>query len=158
LLTSSLRQPPADARDPRVKSLNYLNNALARLEARQRGGDEALLLNATGAVCEVSVANVFAVRDGELLTPPGTDGALEGITRATVLELAGSLGIPAREQTLGRFDLFAADEVFVTGSAAGLVPIRSLDGRPIGDGGPGPIYEKIREAFLEAAPSRGTAF
>ncbi len=158
LLTSSLRQPPADARDPRVKSLNYLNNALARLEARQRGGDEALLLNASGAVCEVAVANVFAVRDGGLLTPPGSDGALEGITRATVLELAVSLGIPAREQTLGRFDLFAADEVFVTGSAAGLVPIRSLDGRPIGDGAPGPIFEEIREAFLEAAPSRGTAF
>jgi branched-chain amino acid aminotransferase len=138
-----------------VKSLNYLNNALARLEARQRAGDEALLLNAAGAV---SVANVFAVRDGALLTPPGTDGALEGITRGTVLELAGSLGIPAREQTLGRFDLFAADEVFVTGSAAGLVPIRSLDGRPIGNSDPGPIYAKIREAFLETAPSRGTAF
>jgi branched-chain amino acid aminotransferase len=158
LLTSSLRQPSADSRDPRVKSLNYLNNALARLEARQRGGDEALLLNAAGAVCEVSVANVFAVRDGELLTPPGTDGALEGITRATVLELAEPLGIPAREQTLGRFDLLAAEEVFVTGSAAGLVPIRSLDGRPIGNAGPGPIYAKISEAFLEAAPSRGTAF
>jgi branched-chain amino acid aminotransferase len=158
LLTSSLRQPSADARDPRVKSLNYLNNALARLEARQRGGDEALLLNATGAVCEAAVANVFAVRDGGLLTPPGSDGVLEGITRATVLELAVSLGIPAREQTLGRFDLFAADEAFVTGTAAGLVPIRSLDGRLIGKGGPGPIYEEIRKAYLDAAPSRGTAF
>jgi branched-chain amino acid aminotransferase len=158
LLTSSLRQPSADARDPRVKSLNYLNNALARLEARQRGGDEALLLNAAGAVCEASVANVFAVRDGELLTPPAIDGALEGITRATVLELAGPLGIPAREQTLGRFDLLAAEEVFVTGTAAGLIPVRSLDGRPIGNADPGPIYAKISEAFLAAAPSSGTAF
>ena len=97
LVTSSLRRPPADALDPRVKSLNYLNNVLATLEARQRGADDALLLNQAGMVAEAAVANVFVHRDGELLTPPPTDGALEGITRATVLELAGALGIPARE-------------------------------------------------------------
>jgi branched-chain amino acid aminotransferase len=158
LLTSSWRRPPADVLDPRVKSLNYLNNVLAKLEAKQRGGDEALLLNAAGAIAETSVANVFAVREGDLLTPPASDGALEGITRATVLELAASLGIPARAQSLGRFDLFAAAEVFLTGSGAGLVPVRSLDGRPIGAGGPGPVYEKIWSAFLETAPGRGTPF
>ena len=132
LVTSSLRRPPADVLDPRVKSLNYLNNALAVLEARQRGADDALLLNTAGAIAEAAVANVFALRSGELLTPPGSDGALEGITRATVLEIAPELGIPARETTLGRFDLFAAEEVFLTGSGAGIVPVRSLDGRPLG--------------------------
>jgi branched-chain amino acid aminotransferase len=156
LLTSSVRRPPADVLDPRVKSLNYLNNVLAKLEARQRGGDEALLLNASGGVAEASVANVFVVRDGVLATPAPTDGALEGITRASVLELAASLAIPASEKALGRFDLFAADEVFLSGTGAGLVPVRSLDERPIGAGGPGPVYERIRKAFLEAAPALGT--
>jgi branched-chain amino acid aminotransferase len=141
-----------------VKSLNYLNNVMAKLEVKQRGGDEALLLNAAGAIAETSVANIFVVRDGDLLTPPSSDGALEGITRATVLELATSLEIPARTQSLGRFDLFAADEVFLTGSGAGVVPVRSLDGRSIGAGGPGPVCEKIWSAFLEAAPGRGTPF
>ena len=158
LLTSSWRRPPADVLDPRVKSLNYLNNVLAKLEAKQRGGDEALLLNAAGTIAEASVANVFAVRNGNLLTPPSSDGALEGITRATVLELAAFLGIPARTQTLGRVDLFAANEVFLTGSGAALVPVRSLDGRSIGDGRPGPVFEKIWSAFLETAPGRGTPF
>jgi branched-chain amino acid aminotransferase len=158
LLTSSWRRPPADVLDPRVKSLNYLNNVMAKLEAVQRGGDEALLLNAAGSIAEASVANLFVVRGGDLLTPPSSDGALEGITRATVLELAASLGIEARTQSLGRFDLFAAEEVFLTGSGTGMVPVRSLDGRTIGAGGPGPVYEKIWSAFLEAAPGRGTPF
>ena len=150
LVTSSLRRPSPDVLDPRIKSLNYLNNALAKLEARQRGADEALMLNASGMVAEASVANVFVVRDGVLLTPPATDGALEGITRATVIELASALGIPIREQTLSRFDFFAADEAFLTGSGAGLVPVRSLDDRSIGSGNPGPVYEKVRAAFAEA--------
>jgi len=158
LLTSSWRRPPADVLDPRVKSLNYLNNVMAKLEAKRRGADEALLLNAAGSIAEASVANLFAVRDGDLLTPPSTDAALEGITRATVLEIAASLGIPARTQSLGRFDLFAADEAFLTGSGAGLIPVRSLDGRRIGAGTPGPIYEKIRCAFLDTAAQRGTPF
>ena len=144
--------------DPRVKSLNYLNNALAKLEAKQRGADEALLLNAAGMIAEAAVANVFVVRDGELLTPPPTDGALEGITRAAVMELGASLGFSVLEKTIGRFDLFAADEAFLTGSGAGIVPVRSLDGRTIGNGTPGPIYEKLRSAFLAAAPTMGTAF
>jgi branched-chain amino acid aminotransferase len=150
LVTSSLRRPSPDVLDPRIKSLNYLNNALAKLEARQRGADEALMLNANGMVAEASVANVFVVRDGVLLTPPATDGALEGITRATVIDLASALGIPVREQTLSRFDFFAADEAFLTGSGAGLVPVRSLDDRRIGSGDPGPVYEKVRVAFAEA--------
>jgi len=155
LVTASLRRPPPDVLDPRVKSLNYLNNVLAKHEARMRGADEALLLNLSGQVAEAAVANVFVVRAGELATPPGSDGALEGITRLTILEIAGALALPARERSLSRFDLIAADEVFLTGSGAGLVPVRSLDGRVVGAGVPGPTFAKLRAAFLDAAPSLG---
>jgi branched-chain amino acid aminotransferase len=158
LVTSSLRRPSPDMLDPRVKSLNYLNNVLAKLEARMRGADEALLLNAAGLVAEAAVANVFVVRSGELLTPPASDGALEGITRATVLELAHGLGIPACERSLGRFDLLAAQECFLTGSGAGLVGVRALDGRPIGAGAPGPLLAKLEAAFADACVSLGTPF
>ncbi len=103
-----------------------------------------------------AVSHRLLVRGGELLTPPGTDGALEGITRATLMELAGGLGIPARERTLGRFDLFAADEVFLTGSGAGIVPVRSLDAQTIGSGAPGPIFTKLKTAFADATVSLGT--
>ena len=157
LVTSSLRRPSPDVLDPRIKSLNYLNNVLAKLEARQHGADEALMLNAQGMVAETSVANVFVVRDGVLYTPPGVDGALEGITRATVMELAAMLGIGVREQTLSRFDFFAADEAFLTGSGAGIVPIRSLDARSIGAGRPGPVFEKVRVAFSESVAEFGTS-
>jgi branched-chain amino acid aminotransferase len=155
LVTSSLRRPGPDVLDPRVKSLNYLNNVLAKLEARSRGADEALLLNSAGLVAEAAVANVFAVRGGELRTPPASDGALEGITRATVLELARELGIPAQERSLGRFDLLAAEECFLTGSGAGLVGVRSLDGRPIGAGAPGPVLARLDAAFEAAAALLG---
>jgi branched-chain amino acid aminotransferase len=155
LTTSSLRRPPPDVLDPRVKSLNYLNNVLAKLEARRSGADEALLLNAHGHVAEASVANVFVVRAGRLLTPPVTDGALEGITRRTVLELAGRDSIPAVERTLGRFDLLAADEVFLTGTGAGIVPVGSLDGRSIGRGGPGPVTLQLTAAFDRYARQAG---
>ncbi len=158
LITSSYRRPPADVLDPRVKSLNYLNNALAKLEARQRGADEALLLGLDGRVAEASVANVFALREGALLTPPAVDGALEGITRRSVLELARAAGISAREQSLGRIDFFAAEEAFLTGSGAGIVPIRSLDGRALGAGRPGPVYRQLHAAYLAAVDRLGTPF
>jgi branched-chain amino acid aminotransferase len=158
LVTVSLRRPPADVLDPRVKSLNYLNNALAKLEARQRGADEALLLNHAGMVAEASAANVFAAIGGRLLTPPPTDGALAGLTRAGVLELAAELGIPAEERTLGRYDLFAADEVFLTGSGAGIVPVRRFDGRTVGAGAPGPLTARIAAAFPDYALRCGTPF
>jgi branched-chain amino acid aminotransferase len=157
LATSSWRRPGADVLDPCVKSLNYLNNSLAKLEARQRGADEALLLNARGTIAEASVANVFAVRDGGLATPPPTDGALPGITRLTVLELARELGIPAAERSLGRADLFAADEVFLTGTGARIVPVSSLDGRPLGSC-PGAVTKRIVEAFDARTRSTGTPF
>jgi branched-chain amino acid aminotransferase len=149
LITSSLRRPSADVLDPRIKSLNYLNNVLAKAEARRQGADEALLLNAQGHVAEASVANVFVVRAGRLLTPPTSDGALDGITRAAVLELAQSFGIPTEVRTLGRIDLFAADEAFITGTGAGVLRIAALDGEPIGRPEPGPIGERLRNALLE---------
>ena len=156
LVTVSVRRPPADVLDPRVKSLNYLNNVLAKREARLRGADEALVLNARGDIAEAAVANVFCVRGGALLTPPATDGALEGITRRTVLELARELAIPASECTIGRFDLFACSEAFLSGSGAGLVPVRSLDGERLG--GPGPVFARILRAFLDAAPALSVPF
>ncbi len=131
LITSSLRRPAGDVLDPRVKSLNYLNNILAKREANLRGADDALVLNAQGLVAEASAANIFALKGNLLDTPPPTDGALEGITRRTVLEIASELGLETRERSLGRFDLFAADAVFMTGTRAGLVPVASLDGSPI---------------------------
>ena len=156
LITSSWRRPPPDVLDPRVKSLNYLNNALAKQEARRQGADEALLLNAAGTIAEASVANVFAVREGVLLTPPATDGALEGITRRTILELAAEAGIQAAERTLGRFDLFAASEVFLTGSGAKVVPVRALDGQALGSGKPGPVTRQLGKAFEAFARRTGT--
>jgi len=156
LVTSSWRRPPPDVLDPRVKSLNYLNNAMAKLEARRRGADEALLLNASGHVAEASVANVFALRQGVLATPPATDGALEGITRGAVLELAGREGIATAERTLGRFDLLGAEEVFLTGTGARIVPVRSLDGELIGKGEPGPVTRRLTAAFVALANSTGT--
>ena len=158
LVTVSVRRPPADALDPRIKSLNYLNSVLAKREARLRGADEALILNASGMVAEASVANVFAVRDGALATPPATDGALAGITRASVLEIAARAGIEAREATLGRFDLLDADEVFVTGTGARIVPVASLDGASIGAAGSDahPLTDRISAAFAGYVEQNGT--
>ena len=158
LVTVSVRRPALDAVDPRVKSLNYLNNALAKREARLRGADEALILNAAGAIAEASVANVFALRGRTLATPPPTDGALEGITRRSVLELAPGLGLAPVERSLSRVDLLGADEVFLSGTGAGLVPVRALDGQPIGTGEPGAGFAKMRAAFLALTKTLGVPF
>lgn len=131
MITSSLRRPAGDVLDPRVKSLNYLNNVLAKREANLRGADDALVLNAHGLIAEASATNVFAIQGNRLDTPPVTDGALEGLTRRTVIEIGRELGLDVHERSLGRFDLYAADAVFLTGTRAGLVPVGSLDGSPI---------------------------
>jgi branched-chain amino acid aminotransferase len=158
LVTVSVRRAALDALDPRVKSLNYLHSVLAKLEARQRGADEALLLNAAGAVAEASVANVFVWRRGALRTPLTTDGALEGVTRDTLLEIARELDIPAREETLGRHDLLSADEVFLCGTGIGIAPVRSLDGRELPGVLPGPLTSKLALAHRERLQSEGTPF
>jgi branched-chain amino acid aminotransferase len=128
LITSSLRRPAGDVLDPRVKSLNYLNNVLAKREANLRGADDALVLNGQGLIAEASATNVFAILGNRLDTPPVSDGALEGLTRRTILEIGDDLGLEVRERSLGRFDLYAAEAVFLTGSRAGLIPVGSLDG------------------------------
>ena len=150
LITSSLRRPPADVLDPRVKSLNYLNNVLAKREATLRGADDALVLNARGLIAESSATNVFALTGRTLDTPPTTDGALEGLTRRTVMELGGELGLEVRERSLGRFDLYAADAVFLTGTRAGIVPVSSLDGSPIAKTG-WSVVRELMAAFARRA-------
>jgi branched-chain amino acid aminotransferase len=146
LITSSLRRPAPDVLDPRVKSLNYLNNVLAKREATQRGADDALVLNAQGLVAEASATNIFALQGDRLVTPPATDGALEGITRRSVLEIAADLEFETCERSLGRFDLYAADAVFLTGTRAGIVPVHSLDGSALAQVGR-PRLERIRSEF-----------
>jgi branched-chain amino acid aminotransferase len=154
MITSSVRRPQSDVLDARVKSLNYLNSVLSKGEARRLGADEALVLNSSGHIAEASVANVFALRDGELVTPPTTDGCLDGITRQCVLELAGQLGIPTRVTSIGRMDLFRAREVFLTGTGAGLVRVASLDGERLG-GDAAPVFERLYAAHRELVVSGG---
>jgi len=159
LVTVSVRRPTADSLDPRVKSLNYLSSVLSRREANLRHADEALVLNDSGLVAEASVANVFAVLGGELVTPPATQGALEGITRGALLDLARELGISAAERPLGRFDLFAADEVFLSGTAARVVPVATLDGQPIGTGsGERPVTVQLAAALARLGDTTGVPF
>jgi branched-chain amino acid aminotransferase len=146
VIVASTRQAPADVVDPRIKSLNYLNRLLARLEAARAGADEAFMLNARGHLAEGTTDNVFVVREGTLLTPPASDGALEGITRDAVLGLARELGIPAREASLGTYDLRSADEAFLVGTGAGLVAIERIDGRAL-PACPGPVFVRISKAF-----------
>lgn len=147
LVTVAERRPMGDALDPRIKSLNYLNNVMARMQARRQGADEALVLNREGAVAEASVANLFVVKGGLVRTPPTTDGCLDGITRLTVLELAAQQGIETRIERLGRIDLLSADEVFLTGTGAGVVRVREFDGQVIGNGEPGPTTTALANAY-----------
>lgn len=147
MATVAERRPMGDALDPRIKSLNYLNNVMARMQARRQGADEGLVLNREGAVAEASVANVFVVKDGLLRTPPTTDGSLDGMTRRTVLELASELGMDARVERLGRIDLLSADEVFLTGTGAGIVRVREFDRQLIGGGEPGQVTGALTDAY-----------
>jgi branched-chain amino acid aminotransferase len=155
MITSSYRRPNPDVQDVAVKTLNYLGSVLAKQEARQRGADEALLLNQSGRVSEASVANVFALRGRTLLTPPPIDGCLEGINRGAVLEIAADLGFSVAECSLGRRDLLLADEVFLTGSGAGVIGVRSLDGRAIGRGRTGEVTLDLERRHRALAESEG---
>jgi branched-chain amino acid aminotransferase len=131
------------ALNPAIKSLNYLNNILAKIEANNAGVEEAVMLNAEGFVAECTGDNLFIVKDGELLTPPLSAGALYGITRRVVMELAEEEGCRVSEPNLTRYDLFNADECFLTGTGAEIVPVVKIDGRIIGNGRPGPITQKL---------------
>ena len=148
MVTTSVRKPPPDVLNPEVKSLNYLNSVMAKREARLRGAHEGLVLNMQGTVAEASVANVFAWIDGTLVTPPTVDGALPGITRATVIQLARELGIETQVRSIGHAELMRAEEVFLSGAGARLVPIGRLDTVAIG-AGKRPVLERIDQAFHE---------
>ncbi|MEB4592021.1 branched-chain-amino-acid transaminase [Candidatus Thiothrix sp. Deng01] len=145
-IIASTRRLTPDRLDSRIKSLNYLNAILARMEANYAGVEEAILLNDRGCVAEGTADNLFIVSDGVLLTPPATEGALAGITRQTVLELAEAGGIPAREAVLTPYDLYNADECFLTGTGAKLIPVREIDGRKMA-ACPGLRYQQLSQAF-----------
>lgn len=155
IVTSATRQVSHEAVDPRVKSLNYLKNVLAKLDAARAGADEAIMLNAEGFIAECTADNLFVVRDGTLLTPSPQDGALEGITRGAVLQLAAEAGMTAREGRLTRFDVHTADECFVTGTGAEVMPVIEVDGRRVGDGRPGPWTTRLATAFHALARREG---
>jgi len=149
IVTVSTIRNHAAALSPRIKSLNYLNNILAKIEGLQAGCVEALMLNQKGEVAECTGDNIFLVTRGQLLTPPVDAGILEGITRAVVIELAVEAGIPVREIPLTRHDVYIADECFLTGSAAEVVPVVKVDSRRIGDGRPGPVTRQLLTRFHE---------
>lgn len=149
LMTSSLRRIGPDMFDVRIKSLNYLNNILAKIEANQAGCLEAVMLNSKGFVTECTGDTIFISANGTLKTPPLTDQALEGITREVIMKLAAEAGIPVRETSLTQYDLYVADECFLTGTGAELMPVIRIDGRVIGEGKPGAMTRRIMDLFRE---------
>lgn len=146
LIVASTRRLAGDQLDSRIKSLNYLNQIMARLEANSAGADEAVVLNQQGFVAEGTADNIFIGRDGMLLTPPVTDGALEGVTRGIVLEIAEALAIEVNECSLTTYDLFTADECFLTGTGAELIPVAEIAGRSM-RASPGPLFKMVAEQF-----------
>ena len=153
-ITVSVRRNPAESLPPNVKSLNYLNNILAKIEANYKGGDEAIFFDTNGYVSEWSGDILYVIKTGEIVTPT-TLNTLRGVTRMVLLEIARSLGITVREQNLGYFDLYSADEVICTGTAAEMAPITWIDGRVIGSGRPGPITRQLMAAFKTVTENEG---
>jgi branched-chain amino acid aminotransferase len=156
IVTCATRRSNPAALNPAVKSLNYLNNVMARIEANLAGADEALMLNDAGNVAECTADNVFIVKRGQVMTPPVTAGALRGITRSLVFEIAAEFGIKVQEADITRHDVFVADECFLTGTAAEIVPVVKADGRSIGNGKPGPITTRIIARFRQVTRETGT--
>jgi len=135
------------ALNPAIKSLNYLNNILAKIEANNAGVEEAVMLNAEGFVAECTADNLFIIKNGEVFTPPNSAGALYGITRQTVIDLAQTAGLKVTEPDLTRYDLFNADECFLTGTGAEIMPVVKIDGRIVGTGRPGPLTRELVEKY-----------
>jgi branched-chain amino acid aminotransferase len=156
VVTVATRRMSASALNPAIKSLNYLNNVLARLEANLANADEALMLNDQGNIAECTADNVFIVKHGQIMTPPITAGALRGITRSVVFDIAAELKIKISEPELTRHDLYIADEAFLTGTAAEVIPMINVDGRIIGNGKPGPITKRTIERFRALTRETGT--
>ncbi len=145
----------SEAVNPRIKSLNYLNNILAKIEAINAGCMEAVMLNAQGAVAEATGDNIFAVRGNVLRTPPVNEGILEGITRDMVIRLAREAGYTVREERMSRYDLYTADEVFLTGTAAEVIGVVNIDRRQIGAGVPGPVTCRLEQMYRQYANANG---
>jgi branched-chain amino acid aminotransferase len=144
-----------NAVNPAIKSLNYLNNILAKIEANIAGVEEAIMLNAEGFVAECTGDNIFIVKDGQMFTPPLSAGALYGITRGVVMGLAREAGLPVSEPNLTRYDLFNADECFLTGTGAELIPVTKIDGRVIGSGKPGPVTKSLVRTYHALTQASG---
>ncbi len=156
VVTCATRRTNPASLNPAVKSLNYLNNVMARIEANLAGADEALMLNDQGNVAECTADNVFVIKNGQIFTPPISAGALRGITRAVAFEIAAELGIRITETDITRHDVFVADECFLTGTAAEVIPVIRADGRSIGAGKPGPISTRMIARFREITREGGT--
>ena len=156
VITVPTRRINPAALAPTIKSLNYLNNILAKIEAANVGFQEAFMLNDQGYISECTGDNVFTVHKGQLFTPTIASGALSGITRGVVLEIAAELGVPVKEVNMTRYDVWVADECFLTGSAAEVIPVTAADGRMIGSGVPGPWTAKFMEAFKKRVLTDGT--
>lgn len=156
IITSTYRQNPGAGVDPQIKSLNYLNHILAKIEAHKAGKAEAVMLTKEGIVAECTGDNIFIVKDNIIYTPPIHVGLLAGITRNTIINLAEKLKIKVMEEEFTLFNVYNADECFLTGTAAEVVPVRDVDDRLIGDGKPGPITKKILKVFQEYARTHGT--
>ena len=156
VITCATRRTSPSSLNPAVKSLNYLNNVMARIEANLAGADEALMLNESGNVSECTADNVFVIKHGQIFTPPISAGALRGITRSVAFELAAEMGVRITETDITRHDVFIADECFLTGTAAELIPVIKADGRSIGTGKPGPITTRMIARFREITRETGT--
>ena len=154
-VTVTVRRNAPESLSPNIKSMNYLNNILAKIEANHKGGDEAIILDVRGNISEGSGDNIFIIKNGTISTPQVMNN-LRGITRAAAIEIAQDLGYPLQETDLGLFDLYTADEVFVTGTAAEIAPITTVDGRPVGDGSVGTITKELMKRFEGLTQTEGT--
>jgi branched-chain amino acid aminotransferase len=155
ITTVAVRRNMSETLDPRIKSLNYLNNILAKIEANNHGSLEAVMINQAGYVAEATGDNICIVKNGRLITPDRAAGALDGITLNTVLELAAKFKIEVLERMITRYDLYTADECFLTGTAAELIPVVKIDSRVIGDGKPGPVMKKLKDEYHKVTKTIG---
>ena len=155
IVTGATTRNHHNAVNPAIKSLNYLNNLMAKIEANIAGYEESIMLNAEGYVAECTGDNIFILKDGQMFTPPLSSGALHGITRGTAIDLVAALGIPTAEPNMTRYDLYNADECFLTGTGAEIVPVVKIDQRVIGNGKPGPVTKKVVKAYQELTKVSG---
>ena len=156
IVTVPTRRINPAALPPTIKSLNYMNNILGKIEARQFGALEAIMLNDQGYVAECTADNIFTVHKGEIFTPSASQGALKGVTRGTIFDIAQEIGVRINEVNMTRYDVWCADECFLTGTGAEVIPVTKLDGREIGTGKPGPITQKVLASFRRRVLVEGT--